>query len=74
MDFLCNKSGTQWGFEAARYFSRGTCGCVPLSAGQVYHQAIQGSRLEVIENCGHRPEVEQTEQFVRLVQDFLSEA
>jgi pimeloyl-ACP methyl ester carboxylesterase len=44
---------------------------VPFSAGQLYHQSIPGSRLAVIQNCGHRPEVEKPEELVRLVQEFL---
>jgi pimeloyl-ACP methyl ester carboxylesterase len=46
---------------------------VPLSAGEVYHQSVAGSRLEVLDNCGHRPEVERSGDFVRLVRRFLSE-
>ena len=45
---------------------------IPVSAGQVYHQSIPGSQLAVLENCGHRPELEKTDAFLRLVQDFLS--
>ena len=30
-----------------------------------------GSCLEIIENCGHHPEPEAMERFVRLVEDFL---
>jgi pimeloyl-ACP methyl ester carboxylesterase len=44
---------------------------VPLSAGELYHESIPGSRLAVIENCGHRPEVEKPEEFVSLIQGFL---
>ena len=46
---------------------------VPLSAGQAYHEAIDGSRLAVLEDCGHRPEVEKSAEFVDLVHRFLSE-
>ena len=46
---------------------------VPLSAGQVYHEAIKGSRLAVLDNCGHRPEVEKSAEFVELVHRFLLE-
>jgi pimeloyl-ACP methyl ester carboxylesterase len=46
---------------------------VPLSAAEVYHASIPGSRLTVVDNCGHHPEIEQTEAFVRAVQTFLSE-
>jgi pimeloyl-ACP methyl ester carboxylesterase len=45
---------------------------VPVSAGQEYHRRIPGSRLEVIENCGHHPELEATDRFVRLVEEFLA--
>jgi pimeloyl-ACP methyl ester carboxylesterase len=45
---------------------------VPLSVGEVYRDSIRGSRLSIIDNCGHRPEVEKPDEFVRLVQGFLS--
>jgi pimeloyl-ACP methyl ester carboxylesterase len=47
-------------------------GIVPLSAGQVYQESIKDSRLAVVENCGHRVEVEKSGEFVRLVKEFLS--
>ena len=47
---------------------------VPLSAAEVYHQSIEGSRLAVLDNCGHHPEIEKSGEFVQLVQDFLSSA
>ena len=47
-------------------------GVIPISAGEAYQQAIKGSRLETIPNCGHRPEMEQTEEFTRLVRDFFA--
>ena len=46
---------------------------IPLSAGEVFHQSIKGSRLVVLDNCGHHPEVEKPDEFVKIVQDFLSE-
>ena len=45
---------------------------VPLSAGQLYNDSIPGSRLEVIDRCGHRPEVEKTDQFLGVVRQFLA--
>ena len=45
---------------------------VPLSAGESYHQAIRGADLSVLDDCGHRPEVEKTDEFVNLVRGFLS--
>ena len=47
---------------------------VPLSAGEVYQKSIKGSRLSVIDNCGHHPEVEKTDEFIRQVRAFFSEA
>ncbi len=47
-------------------------GVIPVSAGEAYRDAISGSRLETIPNCGHHPEMEQTEEFVRLVRDFFA--
>lgn len=44
---------------------------VPLNAGEIYNRSIEGSRLEVIKNCGHRPEIEQVEEFLNLVNNFL---
>lgn len=46
---------------------------VPLSAGEVYHKSISGSRLEVIDSCGHRPDIEKTDEFLALIQDFFAE-
>jgi pimeloyl-ACP methyl ester carboxylesterase len=44
----------------------------PLGAGELYAQAIAGSKLVVLEKCGHRPEVERTGEFLREVRSFLS--
>ena len=46
---------------------------VPLSVAGVYHEAIEGSRLAVLDNCGHYPEIEKSDDFVQLVHQFLSE-
>ena len=46
---------------------------VPLSASQVYRESIPGSRLDIIDDCGHRPEIERPDEFVRLVKEFLLE-
>ena len=47
-------------------------GIVPVSAAHVYQESIPGSRLELIDDCGHQPEVEQTDRFVALMREFLS--
>jgi len=44
---------------------------VPLSAGEVYHQSIAGSKLTILDDCGHRPEIEKSAEFVQLVRQFL---
>lgn len=46
-------------------------GIIPLSAAHVYQESIPGSRLELIDDCGHQPEVEQTDRFIGLVREFL---
>jgi pimeloyl-ACP methyl ester carboxylesterase len=46
---------------------------VPVSAAEVYQQSIPGSRLAILEQCGHHPEIEHTDEFVRLTHTFLSE-
>ena len=45
---------------------------VPLSVAEAYRQSISGSRLAVLDNCGHHPEVEKSQEFVRLVQEHLT--
>jgi pimeloyl-ACP methyl ester carboxylesterase len=45
---------------------------IPVECGELYRQAIPGARLEVLSQCGHYPHLEKTEQFVGLVQNFLS--
>ncbi|MCI0438406.1 MAG: alpha/beta hydrolase [Chloroflexi bacterium] len=45
---------------------------IPVSVAEVYHQAIEGSRLALLDDCGHQPEIEKPSEFVRVVQGFLS--
>lgn len=44
---------------------------IPLSHAYIAHEAIPNSRLEVMEGVGHFPQVEEPEQFVRILVDFL---
>jgi 2-hydroxy-6-oxonona-2,4-dienedioate hydrolase len=44
----------------------------PLNCGQLYHRSIVNSHLVEIDKCGHMPEMEQPEQFVSMVTNFLS--
>jgi pimeloyl-ACP methyl ester carboxylesterase len=45
---------------------------VPLSAAEVYRKSIAGAELAVFDGCGHRPEVEKSQEFVERVQRFLA--
>jgi pimeloyl-ACP methyl ester carboxylesterase len=44
---------------------------IPRAAIDIYHRVLHGSKLITLENCGHRPEIEQTEEFVNQVKKFL---
>jgi pimeloyl-ACP methyl ester carboxylesterase len=44
---------------------------VPLNAGQIYNKSIKDSKLLVFEQCGHRPEIEKSPEFIKEVQSFL---
>ena len=45
---------------------------VPLECGELYNEAIKGSDLVVIENCGHSPQVEKPAEFIKIALDFLA--
>ena len=44
----------------------------PINSGEIYQRAIPRSRLVVIENCGHMPEMEKPAEFATLVEKFLA--
>ncbi len=44
----------------------------PLNCGELYQAAIPGSELVVVEECGHSPQLEKSEEFVKLAVDFLA--
>jgi pimeloyl-ACP methyl ester carboxylesterase len=44
----------------------------PINSGEIYQRAIPRSRLVVIENCGHMPEMEKPTEFSGLIEDFLA--
>jgi len=44
----------------------------PIDSGEIYQRAIPRSRLVLLEECGHMPEMEKPAEFVRLVRDFLA--
>jgi pimeloyl-ACP methyl ester carboxylesterase len=45
---------------------------VPITAASVYQRVIKGSRLVAFDSCGHRPEVEKSDQFIKEVRNFLA--
>lgn len=45
---------------------------VPLECGELYQKLIQGARLEVLDQCGHFPQLERTSDFNRIVTKFLA--
>jgi len=47
---------------------------VPLSASQIAAAAMPNARVAVIEQCGHWVQIEHTDEFCRLVADFLEES
>lgn len=44
---------------------------IPLAHGVAAHEAIEGSRLEVMPGCGHFPHVEAPAEFTAILEDFL---
>jgi len=46
---------------------------IPLNFAERFHKEITGSRLRVIDSCGHMPQVECPKEFVTAVLDFLSD-
>jgi pimeloyl-ACP methyl ester carboxylesterase len=44
---------------------------VPRSAAEVYRRAIRGSKLVLLPECNHRPEIEKREEFTRELTSFL---
>lgn len=49
-------------------------GIVPPAYGEEYHRLIPGSRLVLIEKCGHQPQTERPEEFFSAVVGFLKES
>lgn len=44
---------------------------VPVGHGRAYQQGIAGSRLVLLEKCGHAPPLEKPEETARLIVDFF---
>lgn len=47
---------------------------VPASCGEAYRKALKNTevKLTVFDKCGHRPEIEQSAEFIKLVREFLA--
>ncbi len=45
---------------------------IPIEHGRAAHDAIVGSRFEVMEGCGHFPHVEDPPRFVEVLEDFIA--
>lgn len=46
---------------------------VPLSFGERFHREISNSRLQIIDNCGHVPQVECPSEYAAAVLQFLGD-
>ena len=51
-----------WGKNAA---------IIPPECAELFKKAIPNSKVNMINNCGHLPHMEQTSDFVKLVRNFL---
>jgi pimeloyl-ACP methyl ester carboxylesterase len=44
---------------------------VPIDSMRIYNESIPGSSLSLIDQSGHRPEIEKPEEFLKLLINFL---
>jgi pimeloyl-ACP methyl ester carboxylesterase len=47
-------------------------GIVPLNCGEIYHEVLEGSKLHIIDQCGHSPQIEKPKEFLDASLAFLS--
>ena len=47
-------------------------GMVPLNCADIYHEALEGSALHVIDQCGHSPQIEKPEELLEVSVHFLT--
>ena len=47
---------------------------VPLICGEQYQRHLPNATLRIIENCGHSPNIERPDEYVRILTEFLSPA
>ena len=46
---------------------------IPLECGELFQKAIPNAELKVIDNCGHRPQMEKPAKLKDAMTSFLSE-
>ena len=46
---------------------------VPLNCGEIFHEVLEGSRLHIVDECSHNPQIEKPEEFLKETLSFLSE-
>lgn len=44
---------------------------VPVECGEMYQRVLQGSKLHIVEECGHSPHNEKPQEFLQVTLDFL---
>ena len=44
---------------------------IPVICGEQYQRLLPNARLDVIDECGHSPQIEKPEEFLRIVLSFL---
>jgi pimeloyl-ACP methyl ester carboxylesterase len=47
-------------------------GIIPINCAEIYNQALQGSTLRIIDQCGHSPQIEKPQEFLDITVGFLS--
>ena len=47
---------------------------IPVICGEQYRRLLPNSRLAILDQCGHSPQLEKPDEFLKIVLDFLAEA
>jgi 4,5:9,10-diseco-3-hydroxy-5,9,17-trioxoandrosta-1(10),2-diene-4-oate hydrolase len=47
---------------------------LPVAHAQIFQERIPHAAVKIFEDCGHAPQIERSEEFNRLLEDFLSAA
>jgi pimeloyl-ACP methyl ester carboxylesterase len=45
---------------------------VPVECAEMFKNAIPGSKLSIIDNCGHVPDIEKPDEFIKIALDFMA--